>query len=227
MKTLSQPIPASAGEWTNLFILFFIIGFIAGATVIGYMTYLAAKNRLRKGKPESTVYWAGLGRSPARETVIFASISAILLFGLAVGSYRMSASLQNPPQVSQSLVIDVVTYQWSFAFHYPNNVSTVGECFVPAETQVIFNVTSSDVMHNFGLAEFRVKIDAIPGRFNIIWITTPSLNGNSQATYTIRCFELCGTGHTYMVANLTVMQPAAFNQWISSQTGNMNMTKGG
>ncbi len=56
----------------------------------------------------------------------------------------------------------------------------------------MFNVTSTDVMHNFYLVQYRVSIDAIPGRYNVIWVTTPSVNGNSTLDYQIVCKELCG-----------------------------------
>jgi cytochrome c oxidase subunit 2 len=79
-------------------------------------------------------------------------------------------------------------------------------------------------MHNFGLMDFRVKIDAIPGRYNVVGVSTPSLDGNSQLNYTIRCYELCGSIHTYMMAPLTVLDPVVFNQWLSNQTMTMTNT---
>jgi cytochrome c oxidase subunit 2 len=72
-----------------------------------------------------------------------------------------------------------------------------------------------------------VKIDAIPGRYNVVGVTTPPLDGNSQLNYTIRCYELCGSIHTYMTAPLTVMDPTVFDQWLSSQTATNATTPGG
>ena len=76
-------------------------------------------------------------------------------------------------------------------------------------------------MHNFGLHDFKLKIDAIPGRYNIVWITAPDVSGNDTLTYQIRCYELCGTGHTYMIGSLVVMSPTAFDQWVIQNTANM------
>ena len=156
--------------------------------------------------------------------MIFAVISIIILLSLTVASYRLTPNARFPPPVSESLVINVTAFQWSFNFTYPNGVYSTRECAVPANKSIIFNVTSSDVMHNFGLMDFRVKIDAIPGRYNVIGVTTPSLNGNSQLNYTIRCYELCGAGHTYMNMPLIVMDPTAFNQWLSNQTATNSTT---
>ncbi|MCW3994827.1 MAG: cytochrome c oxidase subunit II [Candidatus Bathyarchaeota archaeon] len=219
-----QALPPSAVDWNNFFNLTSYIGLIAAALVIGLMVYWAINNRYRKGRPVTA--WQGLGRAPAREAVTFAAISTILLFGLAVGSYRLNTYLQYPPPISESLVIDVTAFQWAFSFHYPNNVTTLDECRIPTGQPIIFNVTSSDVMHNFGLPDFKVKIDAIPGRYNILWITAPTMPDNSTMTYQIRCYELCGVGHTYMIASLIAMPPSEFNQWLNSQTSSMNMTGG-
>jgi cytochrome c oxidase subunit 2 len=149
------------------------------------------------------------------------------LASLTVASYRLTPNARFPPSASESLVIDVTAFQWNFKFFYPNGVTTLGECYVPANKSIIFNVTSSDVMHNFGLMDFRVKIDAIPGRYNVVGVSTPPLDGNSQLNYTIRCYELCGSIHTYMMAPLTVLDPAVFNEWLSNQTITNTTTPGG
>ena len=158
--------------------------------------------------------------------MIFASISIILLFSLTVASYSVP-NARFPPPVSESLVIKVTAYQWDFRFTYPNGYNITGTCNVPANKSIIFNVTSTDVMHGFGLMDFKVKIEAIPGRYNVIGITTPSLDGNSELNYTIRCFEYCGIGHTYMSATLTVMDPTIFNQWLSNKTASNTNVSGG
>jgi cytochrome c oxidase subunit II len=214
---MSQPLPPSTIDWNNLFNLAAFIAVAAVIIVMFAMIFFVVKYREKKGQPKF-IPQIGLFKSRARETVIFASISIILLFSLSIASYQLTPNARFPPPVSQSLVIHVTAFQWNFRFEYPTGATTLGECFVPADKSIIFNVTSSDVMHNFGLMDFRVKIDAIPGRFNVVGVTTPSLDGNSQLNYTIRCYELCGVAHTYMRAPLTVMDPVVFNQWLANQS---------
>ena len=157
------------------------------------MVYFVIKYRERKGQPKF-IPQIGLSKGRARETVIFASISIILLLSLTIASYRLTPNARFPPPVSESLVIKVTAYQWDFRFTYPNGVNITGTCYVPANKSIIFNVTSTDVMHGFGLMDFRVKIEAIPGRYNVIGITTPPLDGNSELNYTIRCYESVASG---------------------------------
>jgi cytochrome c oxidase subunit 2 len=219
-------IPPSTSDWNNLFNLSAIIAVIAVVIVIGAMVFFAIKYHEKKGQTKF-IPQIRLSKSRAREAVIFASISIILLLSLTVASYRLTPNARFPPPVSQSLVIDVTAYQWNFKFTYPGGATITGECYVPAGKSIIFNVTSADVMHNFGLMDFRVKIDAIPGRYNVVGVTTPPLDGNSQLNYTIRCYELCGSLHSYMMAPLTVMDPTVFNQWLSNQTATNATTSGG
>lgn len=223
---MSQSLPPSAVDWNNLFNLSAFIAVAAVAIVMGAMIFFAIKYREKKGQPKF-IPQIGLSKSRAREAVIFATISIILLASLTIASYRLTPNERFPPPVSQSLVIKVTAYQWYFNFTYPNGVYYVGTCYVPANKSIIFNVTSDDVMHNFGLMDFRVKIDAIPGRYNVIGVTTPPLEGNSQLNYTIRCYELCGVEHTYMSAPLIVMDPTAFDQWLTNQTATNSTASGG
>jgi cytochrome c oxidase subunit II len=223
---MSQPLPPSTVDWNHLFDLAAFIAVAAVIIVMSAMIFFAIKYREKKGQPKF-IPQISLSKSRARETVIFASISIILLFSLSVASYQLTPNARFPPPVSQSLVIHVTAFQWNFRFEYPNGATTLGECFVPAEKSIIFNVTSSDVMHNFGLMDFRVKIDAIPGRYNVVGVTTPPLEGNSQLNYTIQCYELCGVAHTYMKAPLTVMDPIIFNQWLTNQSATNTTMVGG
>ena len=219
----SQPIPASATAWWNLFELFLFFAVIAGGIVLGIMVYFIAKYRYREGKPESPIMTQA-SRHRVREAILLAMLSGILLFSLTIVSYRVAYAERYPPlaytQNAASLYIQVTAFQWDFSFTYPNNVTTLGECRVPAGYTILFNVTSSDVFHNFGLPDFRLKIDAIPGMHNTLWITTPQLVGNANLTYPIVCYELCGDGHTYMHATLTVMDPTAFSLWLTQTAAN-------
>ena len=93
------------------------------------------------------------------------------------------------------MVIDVTAFQWDWRFGYPDGVTTLGSLTLPGNTTIMFNVTSADVMHNFYLVQFKVSIEAIPGRYNVIWITTPAATGNecSPTTFTAKNFVASDT----------------------------------
>ena len=225
---MSQPIPVSASDWNNFFDLAAIIALIALAIVVGAMIFFIAKYRERKGQLKFIPDF-GLKKSRARENVIFASISIIILVSLVVASNILAPNPRFAPSSdSKSLVIDVTAYQWAFRFGYPDGVTTLDNMTLPGSTTIMFNVTSADVMHNFYLVQFKVSIEAVPGRYNILYITTPSATGNQAYTYNIECKELCGVGHTFMDATMYVVSQTAYNQWLASQMPtNSTATSGG
>lgn len=71
---------------------------------------------------------------------------------------------------------------------------------------------STDVLHNFTVPQFRVKMDLVPGLVTYQWFT-PTVPG----TYEILCEELCGTGHFAMRGKVVVEEPAAYQTWLANQ----------
>jgi cytochrome c oxidase subunit 2 len=47
---------------------------------------------------------------------------------------------------------------------------------------------------------------------NVAWFVA---DANIGSVYKIRCYELCGTGHALMTADLLVLDPSAFGTWLS------------
>jgi len=69
---------------------------------------------------------------------------------------------------------------------------------------------SSDVLHNFTVPQFRVKMDLVPGLVTYQWLT-PTVPG----TYEILCEEHCGVGHFAMRGRVVVDEPAQYEQWLA------------
>lgn len=202
-------------NFTSLFNTFLILAILVATVVLGLMTYLIVKNRDRgpaSAEPEDA---PRLGRLPPergklRTVILSLSLSVIILGTLIVGTFGAIDMIQTPPPQS-ALEVTVVGFQWGWKFIYPNGNETLGELRVPTNGVVKLKVTSQDVFHNFGIPDFKIKIDAIPGRVNHIWFIV-----YQPGTYTILCFEFCGTGHAYMLGKLIAMEPSEFQSWYSS-----------
>ena len=83
---------------------------------------------------------------------------------------------------------------------------------LPANTPVVFNVTSLDVIHSFWAYQLGVKADANPGVNNIAYVTT-----RGPLTFNVRCAELCGLWHGYMFNSGQVVPKSQFASWIAQQ----------
>lgn len=89
---------------------------------------------------------------------------------------------------------------------------TSPELHLPLGHPVKLLLRSKDVLHNFGVAQLRVKMDMVPGLVTYVWFT-PTKAG----AYDILCEELCGTGHFAMRGRVVVDEPAAYQAWLQRQ----------
>jgi cytochrome c oxidase subunit II len=89
---------------------------------------------------------------------------------------------------------------------------------------VKFIINSKDVVHDVGLAEFRMKIDAVPGTPTSYWFTPKfttremiEKSGDPGFVYEISCDQMCGNGHTRMRGTIIVETQAEFDRWIAGK----------
>ncbi len=101
----------------------------------------------------------------------------------------------------------------------------VEELYVPVNQEISFDLSALDVIHNFYLPHFRVKMDCVPGvptRMKIIPDRTTEemkeLTDNPNFEYEIACAELCGNGHWNMRRTIKVVSQEEFDQWLATQT---------
>jgi cytochrome c oxidase subunit II len=105
-----------------------------------------------------------------------------------------------------------------------DDVTTLNQMYLPVNKPVIVRLKSKDVIHSFGVPEFRVKQDAIPGLTIPIWfipnVTTAEMRakkGNPEFQYEIACAQLCGLGHARMRGFVTVQTAEDFQKWLEER----------
>lgn len=86
------------------------------------------------------------------------------------------------------------------------------EMRLPINRPVKALLRSKDVLHDFAVAEFRVKMDLVPGTVTYLWLEPTRLG-----TYDILCEELCGLGHYIMRGTVVVDEQENFDQWLKQQ----------
>ena len=105
-----------------------------------------------------------------------------------------------------------------------DDVTTINQLYLPVNKPIIVRLRSKDVIHSFGVPEFRVKQDAVPGLTIPIWfvpnVTTAEMRtrtGNAEFQYEIACAQLCGLGHARMRGFVTVVTPEEFQKWMDGK----------
>lgn len=83
---------------------------------------------------------------------------------------------------------------------------------LPVGEPVKAMLRSKDVIHNMQVAQFRAKMDLVPGQVSYLWIE-PKRKGEFE----ILCAELCGIAHFAMRGVVEVVERPAFESWLEQQ----------
>lgn len=113
-----------------------------------------------------------------------------------------------PPQ--GSMEIYAVGKQWMWKFEHETGQREIDQLHVPLGRDVKMVMSSQDVIHSFFVPAFRIKADVLPGRFTQTWFRPTKVG-----TYHLFCSQYCGTNHSQMIGEVIVMEPTAFQAWLS------------
>lgn len=187
------PTPAStqADPIDTLWDVLLIVSVPIFVLVVAITLYCVWKFRMRPGQE--------LQDGPpihgnTRLEVIWTLIPSILILGLCVYAYAVLDDIESAQ--ADEMVVNVTGQQFTWTFEYPQaggEPIKSSQLWLPENRSVKFNIKSEDVIHDFWIPAFRMKIDAVPG------VTTDfRVTPNRRGTYPVVCAELCGLGHAYM-----------------------------
>jgi len=139
-------------------------------------------------------------------------IPFVVSMAIFVWSTVVFFHLIRPPD--QTLEIYSTGKRWMWRFQHLDGQSEINELHVPLGRPVKVTFTSEDVLHSLFIPAFRVKADAIPGRYSSIWFTPTKIG-----EYHLFCAEYCGTKHSGMIGTVTVLEPDRYEEWLSGGGG--------
>jgi len=223
-ERFAMPDPASEqGEHIlNLWQGAWIAALITGAVVWGLILYavVAFRRRHPDEVPIQTRYNLPLE--------IFYTIAPIIM---VIVFFAHTVKVQDAvldDSVEPDHVVEVVGQQWSWTFNYTDedavggqNVYTSGTAsniptlVLPVGETTRFNLHSPDVIHDFGVPGFLMKMDVIPGRVNHYAITPKAIGD-----YRGKCYELCGVYHSRMLFNVKVVSSADYESYLKDLEAN-------
>jgi cytochrome c oxidase subunit 2 len=125
-----------------------------------------------------------------------------------------------PP--ANAMNIYVVGKQWMWKAEHPGGQHEINSLHVPINQPVQLTIISQDVFHSFSIPAFRVKREAIPGRYTTVWF-----EATATGTYHLFCTQYCGTNHSQMIGDVVVMTPDEFKQWLASSTSGNSLAQNG
>jgi len=214
----SALFPAEASTiapWMDA-LYFFLLGmtltglFLVGALIFGFSI------RYRKEKNPVATQVEGSTLLEATWTIIPLAIFLLTFVWGALLYFR----IYDPP--ANAMNIYVVGKQWMWKAEHPGGQHEINSLHVPAGRPVQLTMISQDVFHSFSIPDFRVKREVIPGRYTTVWF-----NATTPGTYHIFCTQYCGTQHSGMIGEVTVLTPDDYQKWLAQSTSGMSLAQNG
>jgi len=128
--------------------------------------------------------------------------------------------IYTPP--ANAMNIYVVGKQWMWKAEHPGGQHEINALHIPTGRPIQLTLISQDVFHSFSIPAFRVKREAIPGRYTNVWFeaTTPG-------TYHLFCTQYCGTNHSAMIGDIVVLTPDDYKKWLADSTSGASLAQNG
>ena len=195
---------AGGVDWLFSFVLWLSAFFFALVTTL--LVVFVLRYRHRPGVARSTVG----GHNTALEltwTIIPTILVGIIFYYGFRGYMEMAVEPPNAYEITASGTM------WTWSFIYPNG-HVDSELHVPAGVPVRMVLTSGDVIHSLYIPAFRLKKDAVPGRYNRMWFQAIKKDPIQPDEYDVYCAEYCGTNHSAMRTKAFVHEMADFRAWL-------------
>jgi cytochrome c oxidase subunit II len=201
---LDASVTAADIDWLYMFMVWMSAIFAAGifAAMVYFVWKYKAPGRKQNAQAEP---------SSDHNTTLEITWSIIPLFitiALFVWGFQGFVNLRTPPK--GAMEIQVTGQKWKWLFEYPHGAEDA--LHVPVDRPVRVVIHSVDVLHSLFIPNFRVKMDAVPGRYTDLWF-----HATKTGEFPIFCAEYCGTAHSDMITRVVVHEPGGYEKWLEKK----------
>ena len=174
-----------------------LVGVVLATLVVVYVV------RYRRGRPaERRPHY----EHEERLEFLWTVVPFAIFVGFFVWGGKIYLDMNTPP--ADTLDIHAVGKQWMWKFQHPSGRGEINTLHLPLGRPVRVVLSSADVIHSFYVPAFRVKKDAVPGRYTEVWFI-PIRKGR----YRLLCAEYCGADHARMQGFAIVLDQAEYAAW--------------
>ena len=192
-----------AQQLDPLTIFLLVVSTIITLVVLIAVAYLAIRYRRRRADERP---------APVHEPHWFENAFAVAMFVPFMVMFFWGARLYFVAfkDAPDALDIHVIGKQWMWKIQHPDGTREINTLHVPLGQRVQLTIASQDVIHSFYIPAFRVKQDAVPGRY-----TKMVFEATKVGEYHLFCAEYCGAQHSGMVGTVIVMEPEKYQEWLA------------
>ena len=195
---------------------FFLLGMtIFGVLLVGTLVF-GFGIRYRRARHPVAIQVEGSTLLEATWTIIPLGIFLVIFVWGALLYFR----IYNPPVNAMNVYI--IGKQWMWKAEHPGGQHEINALHVPSGRPVQLTMISQDVFHSFSIPDFRVKREVIPGRYTTVWF-----QATDPGVYHLFCSQYCGTLHSGMIGQITVLKPEDYEKWLKQSTSGMSLAQNG
>ena len=209
------PEASKQAPQVDALLVFMTLVSLVGLVLVGLLV-TAFGIMYRKEKHPVAVQIEGSTLLEATWTIIPLGLFLIMFVWGSVLYFR----IYTPP--ANAMNIYIVGKQWMWKAEHPGGQHEINELHVPTGRPIQLTMISQDVFHSYSIPAFRVKREAIPGRYTTVWFE-PTLPG----TYHLFCTQYCGTQHAMMVGDVVVQTPDDYKKWLGESTSGVSLAQNG
>jgi cytochrome c oxidase subunit 2 len=209
------PEASSIAPYADALYFFLIAISLVGLVAVGFLV-VTFSIRYRKERNPVATQIEGSTLLEATWTIIPLILFMICFVWGALLYFR----IYDPP--TNAMNIYVVGKQWMWKAEHPGGQHEIDSLHVPINRPVQLTLISQDVFHSFSIPAFRVKREAIPGRYTTVWFEATKVGD-----YHLFCTQYCGTLHSQMIGTITAMTPDAYQAWAAGSTSGTSLAQNG
>jgi cytochrome c oxidase subunit 2 len=195
---------------------FFLVAMTIFGTTFVAILLLVFSVRYRREKNPVATQIEGSTLLEATWTIIPLAIFLVTFVWGALLYFR----IYDPP--TNAMNIYIVGKQWMWKAEHPGGQHEINALHVPTGKPIQLTMISQDVFHSFSIPDFRIKREVIPGRYSTVWFEATQVG-----TYHLFCTQYCGTQHSGMVGEITVMTPADYKKWLEQSNSGQSLAQNG
>ncbi len=203
----SALFPAEASgisPYVDALYFFLLLMTVVGTSLVALLLLTFCLRYRREKNPVATQI-EGSTLLEATWTIIPLAIFLLVFVWGALLYFR----IYDPP--TNAMNIYVVGKQWMWKAEHPGGQHEINALHVPTGRPVQLTMISQDVFHSFSIPDFRVKREVIPGRYSTVWF-----EATEPGTYHLFCTQYCGTQHSRMIGEVTVLTPDDYKKWLDA-----------
>jgi cytochrome c oxidase subunit 2 len=195
---------------------FFLVAMTIFGTTFVAILLLVFSVRYRREKNPVATQIEGSTLLEATWTIIPLAIFLVTFVWGALLYFR----IYDPP--TNAMNIYIVGKQWMWKAEHPGGQHEINALHVPTGKPIQLTMISQDVFHSFSIPDFRIKREVIPGRYSTVWFEATQVG-----TYHLFCTQYCGTQHSGMVGEVTVMTPGDYKKWLEQSNSGQSLAQNG